>query len=232
MNTHTQEPWKVSTSRSLEIVDASGVALLEMWRRGNPDKEQADARRIVACVNACAGLGTEFLESIPDVCFKANTTDCASIMIENATLKQRRDELLAEAVRVSAILVDCPQKKRFVDAIAKAQSSEPVSYTKPQPRLTVVLQSYPESNGKRNWTATLRPVEKWDGLVGSLGGITIGRGECWNRIAYEAERARFMLGERDTEPYILDYGDDIETPDQWAGELHGGRKTKAQVVQL
>ena len=88
-----------------------------------------------------------------------------------------------------------------------------------QPRLTVRLQSFPESNGKRNWTALLVRVDAWDGLIGNCGGITIDRGEFWNRVAYEAERAKFLIGERDTEPFILDYGDDITTPDQWAGEV-------------
>ena len=87
-----------------------------------------------------------------------------------------------------------------------------------QPKLKVVLTSYPESNGKRNWTAMFKRVEKFDGLIGSWGGITIAHGELWNRVAYEAERARFLLGERDTEPYILDYGDDIKTPEEWKGE--------------
>lgn len=89
---------------------------------------------------------------------------------------------------------------------------------KSQPRLTVRLKSYPESNGKRNWTATFARTEPFDGLVGSSGGITIARGECWNRVAFEAERAKFLIGERDTEPFILDYGDDIQTPEEWAGE--------------
>ena len=87
-----------------------------------------------------------------------------------------------------------------------------------QPKLTVVLKSFPESNGKRNWTAMFKRVEKFDGLIGSCGGITIAQGELWNRVAFYAERARFLLGERDTEPYILDYGDDIHTPEEWAGE--------------
>lgn len=89
-----------------------------------------------------------------------------------------------------------------------------------QPQLTVRLTSFPESNGKRNWTALLvRTDTTWKGLVGNCGGITIDRGEYWNRVAYEAERARFLLGERDTEPFILDYGDDIMTPEEWKGEV-------------
>lgn len=95
-----------------------------------------------------------------------------------------------------------------------------------QPRLTVRVQSFPESNGKRNWTALLVRVNPWGGLIGNCGGITIDRGEFWNRVAYEAERARLLIGERDTEPDVLDYGDDITTPDQWAGEVRGGRPVR------
>ena len=93
----------------------------------------------------------------------------------------------------------------------------------PQPRLTVRLTSFPESNGKRNWTALLVPVDKWDGLVGNCGGISIARGELWNRVAWGAECARYLIGERDTEPYILDYGKDIQTPEEWAGEKDADR---------
>ena len=94
---------------------------------------------------------------------------------------------------------------------------------KAQPRLTVRLEGYPESNGKRNWTALFARTEPFDGLIGSCGGITIARGEYWNRVAFEAERAKFLIGARDTEPFILDYGDDIHTPEEWAGESSADR---------
>ena len=93
-----------------------------------------------------------------------------------------------------------------------------------QPKLTVKLQSFPESNGKRNWTALLVRVDKWGGLVSNCGGISIAYGELWNRVAYEAERTKLLIGERDTEPCIMDYGEDIETPEEWKGETRGGRK--------
>jgi hypothetical protein len=83
--------------------------------------------------------------------------------------------------------------------------------------LTVRLASYPESNGKRNWTAMFARSQPWDGLIGSAGGITIAHGEYWNRVAYEAERARFLLGQRTTEPWILEYSGDIKTPEEWRG---------------
>lgn len=97
-----------------------------------------------------------------------------------------------------------------------------------QPRLTVRLTSFPESNGKTNWTALLVRVDAWDGLVGNCGGISLARGELWNRVAWEAECARFLIGERDTEPSIIDYGEDIKTPAEWAGEIDGRHMRKAR----
>lgn len=96
-----------------------------------------------------------------------------------------------------------------------------------QPRLTVRLTSFPESNGKRNWTALLVRADAWDGLVGNCGGVSLAHGELWNRVAYHAECARLLIGERTTQPDILDYGDDITTPDQWAGEVRGGRALRS-----
>ncbi len=118
-----------------------------------------------------------------------------------------------------------------VDPPALVRLSEGLGRTATmQPRLTVRLQSFPESNGKRNWTALLVRVDAWGGLVGNCGGITIDRGECWNRVAYEAERAKLLIGERDTEPDIMDYDDDIRTPEEWAGEVRGGRPVRPNVV--
>lgn len=94
--------------------------------------------------------------------------------------------------------------------------------------LTVRILSFPESNGKRNWTAMIVRKKKWDGLIGNAGGITIARGEYWNRVAYVAEQAKYLLAERDTEPFILDFGDDIETPEQWAGEVEGPVRAAAR----
>lgn len=86
--------------------------------------------------------------------------------------------------------------------------------------LKVVLFKIPESNGKRNWQAYFKRKDDptFKGLVGSLGGICISWGECWNRVAYEAERVRFLLGERTTEPSLQEYGDDVNTPEDWLGK--------------
>jgi len=106
-----------------------------------------------------------------------------------------------------------------------------------QPKLTVRMRSYPESNGKRNWTASIVRVDNFDKLVGTGGGITVARGEYWNRVAYEAERARCLIGERENEPFILDYGVDIFTPEEWLGEqdiekYRNSKKTDSVVTKL
>jgi hypothetical protein len=144
--------------------------------------------------------------------------------------------------RILSVIAESSQSETPTDALPKPAiwSGDPSTqdYASTQPgfehpalsderiELTVRMQSFPESNGRRNWTAMFVRKVPWRGLIGNCGGITIARGELWNRVAYEAECAKMLIGERDTEPHILDYGDDIETPEEWAGETRGGRTLK------
>ena len=121
-------------------------------------------------------------------------------------------------------------KKGFIEARNAAAALAKFADDTTQPRLTVRLTSFPESNGKCNWTALLVRVNAWGGLVGNCGGITVDRGEFWNRVAYKAERAKLLIGERDTEPNILDYSDDIRTPEEWGGEVRGGRYVRPNAL--
>lgn len=79
---HTPEPWSIKEIENdapwiVNAALAKGVGVILAMR---------NAERVVACVNACAGLETEFLESIPNVCFTGNTTECVSIMIQRNDL--------------------------------------------------------------------------------------------------------------------------------------------------
>jgi hypothetical protein len=121
-----------------------------------------------------------------------------------------------------------PFKDHYLDLLSEYQEPKDIATT--QPRLTVRLTSFPEANGKRNWTALLVRVDKWEGLVGNCGGVTVAHGELWNRVAYEAERAKFLIGERDTEPFVLDYGDDILTPEEWTGEGYESRFKHVEIT--
>lgn len=119
-----------------------------------------------------------------------------------------------------------PPAGHYKDALIE-DLDDRVEPTPSQSRLTVRLCSFSESNGKRNWTAMFVRVDEWHGLVGNCGGITIEQGEYWNRVAYHAEQAKFLLGERDTEPFILDYAEDIQTPEEWKGEVHTSLRNKS-----
>ena len=75
MSEHTPEPWALVSeawylNRQPAIVGRNdggyAVALMAPWDpavSGAVDRRVANGRRIVACVNACAGISTEALES-------------------------------------------------------------------------------------------------------------------------------------------------------------------------
>jgi len=69
-----------------------------------------------------------------------------------------------------------------------------------RPELTVWYGPMRESNGKSNFTALLlrKGSDVWDG-------ITIDRSEYPDRVRYEADRVRYLIGELAERPDILDY---------------------------
>ena len=72
--------------------------------------------------------------------------------------------------------------------------------------LTVWCGSMPETNGKSNFTAILNRKDA-EGLD-KFGGFTIARSEYPERVRYEADYVRYLIGELDKEPWILDYDTD------------------------
>lgn len=74
------------------------------------------------------------------------------------------------------------------------------------PALTVWYGDMPETNGKTNWTAILH--RKGECLST---GITIDRSEYPDRVRYEADRMRYLIGELEDEPDILEYDADAHS---------------------
>ena len=74
----------------------------------------------------------------------------------------------------------------------------------PQPKLTVWYGPMPESDGKTNWTALLHRADEPLGYDGH----TIDRSEYPDRVRYEADRVRYLIGELEEMPDILTYGAD------------------------
>ncbi|WP_079948337.1 Lar family restriction alleviation protein [Salmonella enterica] len=75
-----------------------------------------------------------------------------------------------------------------------------------KPELTVWYGSMPETNGKTNWTAMLhrKGQHPWEG-------ITIDCSEYPDRVRYEADRMRHLIGELADEPDILAYDADAHS---------------------
>ena len=99
MNKHTKGPWHIVEGRthgSLEVFSVD-TAIAEIWRRGNASLEMANARRIVACINACEGFSIEELDGAD--LFKDSIESDAEII----ALKKQRDELLGILKRLAAV---------------------------------------------------------------------------------------------------------------------------------
>ena len=61
MNEHTKEPWRVELSW-ITGSDGKRITCPTACMSRDDDENEANERRIVACVNACAGVATEELE--------------------------------------------------------------------------------------------------------------------------------------------------------------------------
>lgn len=121
---HTKEPWEVvngtdiysvvGVERSSDGLKASGSDGWHIAECGNPNftlvesgeefslaqkEREANARRIVACVNACAGISTEILESPSwKIAMQSSLSMWQSYCEKKMQLEdaiEQRDELLA-----------------------------------------------------------------------------------------------------------------------------------------
>lgn len=70
-----------------------------------------------------------------------------------------------------------------------------------QPELAVSYGAMPETNGKSNWTAMLH--RKAEGIMGPA--MTIARSEFPDRVRFEADEVRYLIGELVEQPDMLAY---------------------------
>lgn len=113
-NKHTPEPWK-----TVFRGDEGGLDIDAFVSNGWGDYVtlalnvgEANARRIVACVNACAGVPTERLESDKYVHPKL-------LQVQVDALRNQRDELLSALERIAA----GPGDNRLLTAIQWAKEA-------------------------------------------------------------------------------------------------------------
>lgn len=102
---HSKEPWSVANNGGIDqlIEDADGrVVVFTIGHAGFRDADkEASARRIVACVNACAGLDIAGLEAMvangETVVSRAEVQQqlMAELTAGRTILRDQRDDLLA-----------------------------------------------------------------------------------------------------------------------------------------
>ncbi len=96
MSKHTPEPWQVHHDASGGVFVSSEKTSFHIAEIGSDDDEAVipDALRIVACVNACAGLPQESLDG---------GWSAAGISAYAKDIERQRDELLAALELMVAI---------------------------------------------------------------------------------------------------------------------------------
>lgn len=123
--THSPAPWvlidgdrfqkeKVITTE--ERLNGGMVPICEMdvdYLGQHGDEQKANVRRIVACVNACEGIPTDYLESPDDNAMQIAKRGYAEIV----ALRQQRDELLAA---LKDIVTSVNHDPRFVPDVTRA----------------------------------------------------------------------------------------------------------------
>ena len=102
---HTPEPWRVGR-RGNDVVGSNGLGdtVAMMIDCDSDEQTHANARRIVTCVNACAGIPDELLYDQDPGCL-------LSAMVEQEqeirAITKQRDELLAAAEAIEIDAEEC-----------------------------------------------------------------------------------------------------------------------------
>ena len=115
-NKHTPEPWRTDAECGFpqDIHDSKGNLFLRCGSDfDNEIYGEANARRITACVNACAGIDTELLEIIAD-----NDKTLAGVI---ANVEKQRDELLAALERLASAMSKQAHDAERPNALLQAQ---------------------------------------------------------------------------------------------------------------
>ncbi len=85
MSKHTPEPWHTMAANEWVVMDSGNANVcscfnIDSLAASNSEHARANARRIVACVNACRGLSIENLE---------NPKYVACLLLDPAQLEER-----------------------------------------------------------------------------------------------------------------------------------------------
>ena len=135
-------------------------------------------------------------EGMPDEVVITLTTQQGRAILDQLEAERQLADAVCRDIRIQANDLKSAQT---VNMVLRAELAELKAEQVPV-ALTVWYGSMPESNGKENWTAIIH--RKGDCISE---GITIDRSEYPERVRYEADRMRCLIGEMQGEPDILTY---------------------------
>ena len=107
MSEHTKGPWAVNFTKFSEVRAENGAVIARCVKLTSLTNLEANARRIVACVNACEGVSTKHLEN--------------NLPIRE--LVTRHNEALRE---IEALKDEIKSQQDKIRGLASAQDSEDV----------------------------------------------------------------------------------------------------------
>lgn len=106
---HTNEPWSIEGQEydAHRIVDTEGNAICQLWFKTEEpmDNQDANAKRIVACVNACAGITNEELADMQRYFGKEGRT-YYTLVSDMREAQKQRDELLEALIEINSLIAD------------------------------------------------------------------------------------------------------------------------------
>lgn len=195
---------------------------------GNRAYILADVLKVID--GAIAAFGAEPAEFLPDNLDRALTILGVALPISkeefNLDAERWMQRLINRVIRLESELIPPAPVVPTFDEWLELRGNKPLGWVKDamresydacraamlhgksdgKPELTVWYGAMPETNGKTNWTAILhrKGQQIWEG-------ITIDRSEYPDRVRYEADRMRHLIGELPDEPDILSYDADAHS---------------------
>ena len=121
MSDHTPGPWAVNFTKFSEVRAENGAVIARCVKLTSLTNLEANARRIVACVNACEGVSTKHLEN--NLPIRELVTRHNEVLREIEALKAERAGLVDD---INALKDEIQIQRDKILGLASAQDSEDV----------------------------------------------------------------------------------------------------------
>lgn len=192
-----------SPSPLLDLID-SLRAELEAARKQDPVGFRLVKMSDIVKIHECLPPEPETMPGF-EFSYPQDSANAALRRVREAVVSMSSSPAPAQQVETTGEIPDFTEEEtqRLIERLTSLKGE--VVKVPIQNDLAVWYGPMPESNGKTNWTAILYRKNP-DCRMGGIGdGYTIDRSEYPDRVRYEADRVRHLIGELKEPPFILDY---------------------------